>query len=187
MKMYAVTVRAQDPAGIVIQAATHGWGKHSFVMFEHEDGYREYFESCWKKDSATGKTGVRCSEWANFIEWADAKKSRQYRLQEITIEQPNIHAAYRFCIKSVGKLGYAKVQLIQNLAHWYPLNGSTTKVTCCEFVTLVLYIADRAKVCAFILRNAYRTVEMTAPSGKEFGIMEQIALMYNAEAVTRGN
>ena len=178
MRMFVVTVRVKDAAGIVIQGATKGWGKHSFVLFEHEDKFREYFESCWKKDKQTGKTGVRRSDWENFLEWVNAKKSRQYKIQEIRASQPGIQAAYRFCSESVGKFRYAPVQLIQNLARWYPLNGDATEVTCCEFATRAMDIADHEKVYAHILRKGYRTVEMTSPSGASFGIMEQIALMY---------
>jgi len=186
MRLANVTTRANSIHGRAIRSATHGWGNHTLILFEFETGEREYYESFWRKDKTTGRTGVRRCAWTNLTEWEAERPTNELRVQWVEYSEQQVQRAYKFCCDSVGKIGYAHLQLWHNLIRWYPQAGSRDINTCSEFGGRVHFAADAMLAVRYILRNGYRTLDMIPPSGRD-GLMESVSGITTELAIRRGH
>jgi len=167
MKVAICTTSANSVHGVAIRKATGGRGNHSLVLFEHDDGGLEYFESHWKKDKTTGHTGVRRCEWEDLRDWLAANPNRQCFTTWLPFDEMRVQTCYRFAVNSVGKIRYAHLQLWHNLIKWYPQGGSRNANTCSEFASRCVFAADARLAIRYILKQGYRTHDMIAPSGRD--------------------
>lgn len=120
-------------------------GMYSHVIVEFLEGNNSvYFESIWKKDKDTGKTGVRGPiAMSKIHEWvSENPKNRHYHRQlkagwlPLTVDEAE--AAYNASCAAVHDIEYAKLQILQNwverrLSLYIHIGkGSDKNWTCCE-------------------------------------------------------
>ena len=192
MTMSLVSARSDEYPfhGPVIRWRSKGKWNHSLVAFEYRDCngdiVKEYFESCWKKDKVTGKTGVRHCEWANLIEWEARKKSNQFIEQPLPYSTEAVEAAYAFCVQSVGTLKYAKLQIWWNTMGWQPDAGGQNEVTCSEFSARAIEVAAFVDTHTYILCRGYQTFNAITPSGPKSGLSERVAAICQVHSPSDG-
>lgn len=136
---------------------------------DHDGLYRIYFESIWKIDARTFKTGVRGPyPLEKVMKWTDQKKNeRQFELQDVCgLTEQEMRETIARCVNYVGLLEYAPIQLFWNLktlrsGKARPYRRRTSKfVTCVEFAIVVLpgrYSID-------YLNHHYLTAEEYVPT-----------------------
>jgi len=184
--------------GPAICRATKGRFNHSLIRFEFtekkllngaEPGSPEsrvYFESYWKKDKETGKTGVRGPiPWQDILDWEKKRKTNKFVVQDMPFDTARVEAAYAFAMQSKGVLTYPKYQLVQNLINYY-WKHSETEVTCSEWAALCVAQATLAVSYVYILRKGYRTYDEIAPSGPKNGLYEALQKFELDRKITEG-
>jgi len=158
--------------GILIPRITGGLYSHVIVIFLLDDGSEVYFESIWKKDETTQKTGVRGPLPISKIEeWmAEHPKDRQFDRQPKTgwlpLSDEEVERAYSMVMNAVNEIEYAKLQILQNWVerrlgvYIHIGNGSNKKWTCCEVPLRIL----PSRVWTYFSLLNY-TADDFAPSG----------------------
>lgn len=105
-----------------------------------------YFESIWKIDPGTGKTGLRGPiPIGNLLDWIDVSPGNHIaKAQLIRITPEDTRRAYNKLISNVGYITYAKFQIALNfLSVNFPLTlgprfATANKWTCSETLARVL-------------------------------------------------
>jgi len=115
------TTDIADPICLLVRRLTQGRFSHCFPMFEVEvgedsDAWR-YFESHWKRDPVTGKSGVRGPlPVTRITDWC--AENPTLHLFEHTEPLPltafEVRAAWDICLVAVPVIHYAKLQIAQN-------------------------------------------------------------------------
>jgi len=82
---------------------------------------RFYYESIWKKDSVTGKNGVRGPiPFANLREWVRAGKKRRLEIQDLPgLTAEDAFTAWQKAHRAVGHVRYAPCQIWWNFRTLY--------------------------------------------------------------------
>lgn len=191
MRMGFAHTSANSIHGLTIRVVTGGRFNHSLAWFEDgadaewPEGERVYFESFWKKDPVTGKTGVRGPiPWANLAEWVNAHRNRKVASQELPYSDEICKRAYKWCLHRVGVIGYAHWQLVQNLkTHLLGMGNHTwsispKKYTCSELPARLWMLVDPGtpfKPGPFVkhLKIGERVFDQITPSGK-YGLYEAV-------------
>lgn len=200
MKMGFAFTGASSPHGLLIRWVTgKGFFKlarsnHALVYFDGvpveipsaEYHQRVYFESFWKKDKVTGKTGVRGPiSWENLAEWEDESKRHRIYCYDLPYSEELVRLAHAQCLQWVGKVGYAHWQLLCNLKlnvlglGTSVYSRSPESMTCCEMPTVLWDLMDPGPPfepgpCRRLLGIGSRlTFDETAPSGK-YGVQEAV-------------
>jgi hypothetical protein len=174
--------------GVVIQKKTGSDVNHSLIRFEAENpedfellGCNEYayFESYWKKDDSTKKTGVRGPiPWDELVEWADEKESNVMHVQELPFGRSRVIRGFEFCKAKVGQITYPHYQLLQSLLGVY-WRVSDKQAFCSEFAAMVIREMDWLAM-RYILRDGHRAIDMITPGGKKNGLKEGVAVFLKA-------
>jgi hypothetical protein len=128
----------------LIQRVTGGPYSHCVVIFQRKPGEEIYFESLWRRDTETGKSGVRGPRPVEHImDWAAADTKhrvfhRQPRNDWLPISHTEASKAYDCLSEAVGVISYAGLQLVRNwltARTWLTVQwkrGSTRAWTCSE-------------------------------------------------------
>jgi len=141
----------------------------------HPDGngnYRFFFESIWKKDERTGKTGVRGPyPFLKLIRWKGVEQNKTLELQDLPLSSEQAFDMIPFLCNAVIEIKYAPRQLYFNwqgirLGVGIPFKKRTpNKWTCIETVTRVIaYVAPEFAI--MILKMGEFTYEEIPPSSK---------------------
>ena len=122
---------------------------HSIVVFDDAPSGCEYFESHWRRDRDTGVTGVRGPlPFTKLQAWAQERTSHAYQIKWLPYGHSIATRGYDVCNRMVGKVGYAHLQLVQNLKRNVlalpsrPWLRSPGRVTCSEFAALIWWLCD---------------------------------------------
>ncbi|MBM4092039.1 MAG: hypothetical protein FJ276_21795 [Planctomycetes bacterium] len=146
MKMQiGFTTDMADPLCMAIRRLTGGAFSHCFPMFVHDDGRTEYFESIWKCDPDTGKTGVRGPlPISRLADWhAENPLMHVVETQPISgylpLTDAEVRAAWDICLVAVPTIHYAKLQIGQNWLEartgiYITKRSKTQRWTCSEHV-----------------------------------------------------
>lgn len=118
-----------DPASDVIALTTGGYWSHVSMRFELDEVEPQsivYFESIWKTDPDTGKSGLRGPiPIANLEDWAKEDPHHKVYFQPwLPVTPQEALEAYSFLMRHVPLVKYAKLQLAQNVH--YALTGRWT-------------------------------------------------------------
>jgi len=180
MRVYVISSTSNTPQGKAIRLFTRGKWSHSLIRFDKDNGSSVYYESYWLKDKTTGKTGVRGPiPYDNFLDWAAEGDSNRFIEQRLYLTSKQVSAALTFCNDSSGQIGYANIQLLQNLKTLitgfapHTRLASRNKLTCSEFVARAWYAGDPAAAVQYALNDGYRTFDMITPGGR-FGLYEAV-------------
>ncbi len=111
------------------------------------------FESVWKKDASTHKSGVRMASLEKIQEWvAEKPETRIYYTvpdrEYLPLTQDEAQAAVAKLYDSVRTIHYAELQLVGNLLARAGVRlgfggGSETRWTCCETVVRARVLPPR--------------------------------------------
>lgn len=180
MKLAIVHTSSWLPHAVGIKLVTGGKFNHSLIRFEYTCGRREYFESYWRKDHETGKTGVRGPvAWEKLVQWKSESKRRRFIVQEMPYTPEQCEKAREFLIDAKWTIRYPLFQLWQNfksniLGFGHPRWArSKDKWTCSECVARVWRELDPDAVLRH-LRIGEITFDQVGPSGKEYGLKEAV-------------
>ena len=198
----------------VIRIATKGRSSHVFIVFtlndvewkwflekyphamkerigRDTDGMiRMYFESIWKRDPHTRRSGVRGPySLEKLLQWVDEGKSTHlFDLQDIRdLRDYEMRDVLAECIRDVGALQYAPLQLFWNLKTLMrgvarPYKKRTKEfVTCVEFVARVL----PGRYSKAYLDMGYITLEEYVPSSRRDNGLGLYELIDKANAIYR--
>lgn len=113
------------------------------IFYTAEPAEPIYFESIWKKDERTGKTGVRGPyPLSKVYDWAAAGQGRQFHTLPVVDYLPftddECEAAYKILAWAEHAITYAPLQIVQNWVaqrlrlHFHVGRGSRTRWTCSE-------------------------------------------------------
>ena len=184
MKMFFVSTSAKSVHGRLIKLITGGKYNHSLVMFQLDSGGQVYFESYWKKDKTTGKTGmIGPIPYMELLDWSIKKPGRIIHVHEMPYSPKQCQKAYSLCFSLVGKRSYAHYQLIGNaVANLFnlgrPKSSSPNAWTCSEAVARIWGFIDSRAVLDYLRIGDIRWDQVT-PSGKAFGLDEAIERFIN--------
>jgi hypothetical protein len=181
MKMGVAHTYGPTWYGRAITAITRGPYNHSLIYFDLDgEGSRVYFESYWKKDKETGKTGMRGPiDWEELVEWEQRDPRRRLFVQHLPYEDVVCEKAYAYCLQRKKDIYYPHWQLWHNLksalfGSGHPARSiSSDKWTCSETIGRVLAYIDPPTALEY-LRLGDILFDQLTPSGKAFGICEAL-------------
>lgn len=192
MKMGIAHTGAKSAHGTAIKVVTGSKINHSLVYFEGLDFSwglgesedkpitRVYFESWWKKDKATGKTGMRGPRpWSEVVDWRDEKEGRKLICQELPHSHARVFETYKYCLERVKDIRYPHWQLLHNfMTNVVGTSGhrwgvSPKKWTCSEAAARVWAHIDPKAVLEF-MRIGDIYFDHVTPGGKKYGLMEAV-------------
>lgn len=181
MRMGLAHTSARSFHGVAIKLATRGSYNHSLWWFENVGGMRVYYESYWRKDEDTGKTGVRGPvPWSDLTDWAARHpRTRKILVQDLPYDDQLCNLALRFSQAAVKEIRYPMSQLWQNFKNNVLCLGnprwaiSPKAWTCSEAAARVWAHIDPAAVIEH-LRLGDILFDQVAPSGRRFGLMEAV-------------
>jgi hypothetical protein len=125
---------------------------HSFVVFNNVDCIVDdvpcrtvYFESWFRKNPETGKTGIQGPiPFQELIDWKNRKpKKRDFYIQQLPYPPVVVSLAYEMANSLVGKVGYANHQIFHNFKRGIfglgslPKYRTPEKMTCSEYAAWV--------------------------------------------------
>jgi len=191
MKMSFVHTHGTAWYSGAIRWASKGEYNHSLVAFALDDGSKVYFESYWKEDSVTKKTGWRGPiDWERLEEWLEEDSRHRLVEQELPYGDVALTAAFQYCKDMVPLITYPKRQLFHNLKSMMFGSGiAIAKITpamwtCSEGVGRVWAHVD-AKAALKYLNLGNMLFDMIAPSGAKFGLKEAVDQFISDERVWR--
>lgn len=176
--MFFVYTSGNKPRSYAVRFITGGKYDHVLIAFE-KPGEHFYYESIWKKDPVTGKTGVRGPvPWKELEDWlAESPQHRMYE-QALPYDGNKCRQAVKFLEAHVGRIRYAYWQLWQNVKSFLfgmgirPGAASRDKWTCSETVAQVWAEIDPGAALKYLL--GYLSFDQIAPSGPRFGLKEAV-------------
>ncbi len=164
-----------------IRWCTKGKYNHSLVLFESDFGDLTYWESYWKKDPLTGKTGVRGPvPWREMTEWIARKPKKRGAVIQWLPYQPS-ECVRALCYLQVCrmKIKYPLCQIISNLrtmvfgAGMRRRSVTPNEWTCSECVANVWALLGPKEVLSK-LKIGYILFDMVAPSGETYGLCQAV-------------
>lgn len=159
---------------------------HCALGFENADehGNTQYFESIWKKDRVTGKTGLRGPmPFKKLLDWQHAKPvTRHLTTIEITLPDSAVHRAYDFMVDHVPLVEYGvfdilKIAMAKKISLMVIPDAKTDhEWTCSEAVARALPPLLQVRA----LGVGEITYDMYAPAGLVWSSLSQGIHIWNA-------
>lgn len=113
------TTDIADPICLLVRRLTQGRFSHCFPIFSNVEDSDEwlYFESHWKRDPVTGKSGVRGPlPFERVTDWcAENPTLHMFEHSEpLPLSEAEVRAARDICAAAVPTIHYAKLQIGAN-------------------------------------------------------------------------
>lgn len=112
------TLNLSSPHGPVIVRVTGAqFGNHSLLRILEDSGTEIYFESHWKRDPQTGKTGMRGPMlYDRVLQWRDANPTKHIVFEQawLPLTDEEIYKVIAFLAAATHDIKYAHSQLLRN-------------------------------------------------------------------------
>lgn len=136
---------------VIVNVTGAQFGNHSLLRFRSE-ATEIYFESHYKKDPKTGKTGVRGPMlYSRVLQWRDANPEKHiiYEQPWLPLESEAVLEIFKFLSAAVIDIEYAPAQILRNYACQrlgvtvrFGRHASDDRWTCSEMVARALVHAN---------------------------------------------